>query len=76
MLDEFRFYVKQSIQRNEPMPEFPEKQIAERLDNTWHDTGEAVVGNWMGCIYQITDSDRRKPFMNEVDPNDPLGIRL
>jgi len=45
------------------------------LDNTWHDTADAVVGNWMGLIYQITNSDRRKPFMDNVDPEDPLGLR-
>jgi len=57
-----------------PLPEFPEKQIVEHLDNTWHDTAEAVVGNWMGCIYQLTNNDRRIRFMDGIDPDDPLGI--
>ena len=45
-----------------------------RLDNTWHDTAEAVIGNWMGMVYQITNSDRRLPFMPGVDPSDPLRL--
>ena len=53
----------------------PESRVATSLDNTWHDTAEGVVGNWMGCIYQVTNSDRRLPFMPGVDPDDPLGLR-
>jgi homoserine O-succinyltransferase len=53
---------------------FPEALVAGRLDNTWHDTAEAVVGNWMGAVYQVTHSDRRIPFMAGVDPADPLGL--
>jgi homoserine O-succinyltransferase/O-acetyltransferase len=26
-------------------------------------------------IYQITNSNRKLPFMEGVDPNDPLGLR-
>lgn len=55
-------------------PEFPEALIKPHLDNTWHDTAEAVVGNWMGCVYQITNKDRHKPFMQHIDPNNPLGL--
>ncbi|MEK9784917.1 MAG: hypothetical protein VW546_02815, partial [Gammaproteobacteria bacterium] len=29
--------------------------------------------NWLGAIYQLTDRDRRRPFMPGVDPNDPLA---
>ena len=58
----------------EPAPEFPETLVADKLDNTWHDTGEAVIGNWMGCMYQVTHRERSKPFMDGIDPNDPLGI--
>lgn len=56
-------------------PDFPEDLIKSQLDNTWHDTAEAVVGNWIGCVYQITDTDRRKPFMAHIDPENPLGIK-
>ncbi len=55
-------------------PEFPEEIIIPNLDNTWHDTAEAVINNWIGKVYQITNSDRRLPFMEGVDPNNPLSI--
>ncbi len=58
---------------NEP-PEFPESIIAPRIDNTWHDTAESVLGNWVGLVYQLTHADRLKPFMDGVEPGDPLGI--
>jgi homoserine O-succinyltransferase len=54
--------------------EFPESLVTPWLDNTWHDTAEAVVGNWMGCVYQVTHHDRRLPFKPGVDPLNPLGL--
>jgi homoserine O-succinyltransferase len=54
--------------------EFPESLLLPHLDNTWHDTAEAVVGNWIGCVYQVTHSERKRPFMDGINPDDPLGI--
>lgn len=54
--------------------EFPEALLLPHLDNTWHDTAEAVVGNWIGCVYQVTHAERGLPFMPGVDPDDPLGL--
>ena len=75
ILDEHRDHVAAARERNEPVPELPESLITRTLDNTWHDTGEAVINNWMGKVYQITNNDRRLPFMEGVDPDDPLGLR-
>ena len=75
ILDEYREWLLAACQRRAPLPEFPERLIEAGLDNTWHDTGEAVVGNWIGQVYQVTNSDRRIAFMDGVDPNDPLGLR-
>ncbi|QJD30810.1 homoserine O-succinyltransferase MetA [Methylococcus geothermalis] len=55
-------------------PEFPEEFVLRHLDNTWRDTAKAVFNNWLGKIYQITDQDRRKPFMAHIDPDNPLGL--
>lgn len=55
-------------------PKIPQERIAAGLDNTWHDTAEGVVGNWIGKVYQLTNSNRRLPFMAGVDPRDPLGL--
>ena len=45
------------------------------LDNTWHDTAEAVINNWIGKVYQVTNNDRQKPFQDGVNPDDPLGLK-
>jgi homoserine O-succinyltransferase len=74
LLNEFRNRVDAALAGHGKLPEFPEQLIERRLDNTWHDTAEAVVGNWMGVVYQVTHSDRRIPFMEGVDPDNPLGL--
>jgi homoserine O-succinyltransferase len=74
ILDEYRLRLLASLADGTEAPEFPETLIADGLDNTWHDTAEAVIGNWMGVVYQMTHRDRRIPFMDGVDVNDPFGI--
>jgi homoserine O-succinyltransferase len=54
------------------LPDFPEAEIAPFLDNTWRDTARAVFDNWLGLVYQLTNVDRRLPFMEGVDPKHPL----
>ncbi len=55
-------------------PEFPEAELLPFVDNTWRDTGKAIVNNWLGLVYRLTDLDRKIPFMDGVNPNDPLGL--
>jgi homoserine O-succinyltransferase len=74
LLDEYGLRLDAALASGMKPPAFPERIIEPRLDNTWHDTAEAVVGNWMGAIYQVTHNDRRKQFMDDVDPDDPLGL--
>jgi homoserine O-succinyltransferase len=61
ILNEYQVRVDLSMQNNTDLPEFPETLILSHLNNTWHDTACAVVGRWMGLIYQITHKDRDKP---------------
>jgi homoserine O-succinyltransferase len=75
ILAEHEDNVRGALRRGADVPELPEALIIPYLDNTWHDTAEAVLNNWLGKVYQITNSDRRKPFMDEVDPEDPLRLR-
>lgn len=75
ILNEYRQQIECARKRENPMPKFPEHLINNRLDNTWHDTAEAVVGNWMGSIYQVTHAERCRPFMDNIDPDDPLGLK-
>lgn len=75
ILNEYRERVLAAMAHGQLMPVFPESLIMNRIDNTWHDTAEAVINNWLGMVYQITSLDRHKPFMEEVNPSDPLGLR-
>lgn len=43
-----------------------------QVDNTWGDTAKAIVNNWLGIVYQLTNLDRRQQFMPGVDRDDPL----
>ncbi|WP_018232631.1 homoserine O-succinyltransferase MetA [Thioalkalivibrio thiocyanodenitrificans] len=73
ILDEHRERVEAALARRAPVPELPEALIASSLDNTWHDSAEAVINNWVGIVYQLTHIDRRLPFKDNVDPANPLG---
>ncbi|MEJ2553788.1 MAG: homoserine O-succinyltransferase [Gammaproteobacteria bacterium] len=75
ILDEYREQVIAAISAGRTCPDLPESLLVDRLDNTWHDSAEAVINNWIGKVYQITNQDRRLPFMASVDPNNPLGLR-
>ena len=52
----------------------PEEEIINRLENTWRDSAKAVFNNWLGQVYQITHEDRKIPFMEGIDPNNPLDL--
>ena len=75
LLDEYREALQAALDRGDPVPEFPEDLIFGQLHNTWHDTGESFWARWIGKVYQVTHSDRRKPYMDGVDPLDPLGLK-
>ncbi len=74
ILEEYQERVVAALDNGDEIPEFPEDLVINQLDNTWHDTAEAVLNNWIGKVYQLTNVDRRKPFEDEVDPNNPLGL--
>ena len=67
-------HVRSARQTGQRLTEFPEALVLEHLDNTWGDTAKAVFNNWLGKIYQLTNQDRNLPFMDGVDPNNPLGL--
>jgi homoserine O-succinyltransferase len=74
ILGEHREALEAARAAGRPAPELPEALILPQIDNTWHDTAEAILNNWVGKVYQTTDADRRRPFMEGVDPSDPLGL--
>jgi len=54
ILVEYRERVVAARKRGRELPEFPEQLISPALDNTWHDSGEAVINNWIGQVYRLT----------------------
>jgi len=74
IFDEYQVLIIKAKESNTPMRKFPEQLILDQLDNTWHDTAEAVLNNWIGKIYQITNNDRKGLFMDRIDPANPLGL--
>lgn len=75
ILDEYRAHVVNAVETGAPVPGFPEEAITASLDNTWHDSAEAVINNWIGKVYQITNIDRTRPFQPDINPRDPLGLK-
>ena len=73
ILEIYRDALQQAESRGEAIPDFPEAAIVARLDNTWTDTGKALFNNWLGLVYQLTNPDRRLPYMEGIDPENPLG---
>jgi homoserine O-succinyltransferase len=57
------------------IPPFPDGELEALVYNTWGDTGKAIVNNWLGLVYQLTNLDRRLQFMEGVNPDDPLGLK-
>jgi homoserine O-succinyltransferase len=74
ILNEYRLRLAAAQSAGEPAPEFPEQLVAGRIDNTWHDAAEGIVGNWIGLVYQLTHEERKLPFMDGVDLHNPLGL--
>jgi homoserine O-succinyltransferase len=74
LLNDYAQYVKEAKQQAQTFPEFPESALLKHLDNTWRDTARAVFNNWLGKVYQITNQDRRLPFMDGIDPDNPLDL--
>jgi len=64
----------QAQAEGQSLPALLEEQLEPMLDNTWGDTAKAVVNNWLGLVYQVTNLDRKKQFMKDVDPEDPLRM--
>lgn len=74
VFSDYEQHVRMARQTSQRLEEFPESQVLEYIDNTWRDTARAVFNNWLGKIYQLTNQDRGLPFMQGIDPNNPLGL--
>ena len=73
ILNHFRDAVLAEGGGESSMADFPEQEVIPLLDDTWGDTGKAVVNNWLGLVYQLTSAERHQAFMQGVDAKNPLG---
>ena len=74
LLAKYELHVIEAKKLQQALEPFPEADVLEHIDNTWKDTAKAVFNNWLGKIYQLTNQNRRLPFMAGVDPNNPLNL--
>jgi homoserine O-succinyltransferase len=74
LLAEYKEQIMTAKHFGSPQPTMPEHLIIDQLDNTWRDSAKAVFNNWLGKVYQITNEDRRLPFMDGIDRNNPLNL--
>ena len=63
-----------ALWEDQPLPDYLERDIEPWLDNTWGDTAKAIIANWLGLVYQLTNLDRRKQYMKGVNPDKPLNL--
>ena len=56
------------------VPGFPEKDLEPHVENTWGDTGEAIVSNWLGLVGQLANPDRKLQFTRGINIDDPLQL--
>lgn len=75
ILDAYGRSVMRALRQQTTPPDFPEEVVELYLDNTWGDTGKAIFNNWLGLVYRLTNLDRKRPFDDGIDPEDPLGLR-
>lgn len=74
ILNAYKLQLIEARQCKQALPDFPEALLIKQLDNTWRDTAKALFNNWLGKVYQITNQDRRLPFMADINPNNPLNL--
>jgi homoserine O-succinyltransferase len=65
---------ERALREDRALPDYLEREIEPQLENTWGDTAKAIVANWLGLVYQLTNLDRSRQYMEGVDPHDPLNI--
>ena len=56
ILAEYRDRVNAARDNGADLPLFPEQLISPGLDNTWHDSAESVINNWIGQVYRSIHS--------------------
>ncbi len=73
---EVKLYEKGERSSPPPLPAnyFNDDDLSEsNIENTWTDSARSTLASWIGLVYQITNADRKKQFMDGIDPDNPLG---
>lgn len=70
----YMLHSEAAIANGEALQDFPELELEALVDNTWGDTGKAIVNNWLGLVYRLTNLDRKLQYMPEVNPANPLQL--
>ena len=56
------------------MPKHIEKQILDAVPNRHSSISNDILGKWISSVHNITHYDRGKPFMENLDPDNPLNL--
>ena len=75
IFNEYQYRLITAIDESSEIPVFPEALVLEHIDNSWHDTAAAIMANWMGLVYQVTNVEIKLPFMDGINPDDPLSLK-
>lgn len=51
-----------------------EEKLLPHLEVTWRGGANGFFSNWVSNVYKVTNVDRNKPFMDGIDPNNPLDL--
>jgi homoserine O-succinyltransferase len=70
-----RKLIETSLAESRAIIDVIDNGVEQYLDDTWGDTAKAIINNWLGVVYQLTNLDRKKQFMPDVNPDDPLDLR-
>ncbi|MCB1581167.1 MAG: homoserine O-succinyltransferase, partial [Alphaproteobacteria bacterium] len=73
--DDLKKLMKQlaaAVKRGQTDWPLTDDDMRQSIENSWGDSARSIIANWIGLVYQITNMDRTKPFMNNVDPDHPL----
>lgn len=64
---------KSAARRGQTDLPISDEDMRELIENSWRDSARSIVGNWIGLVYQLTNMKRALPFMDGVDPDNPLA---
>lgn len=54
ILAEYHQQIQQACRTDTVAPAFPEDLLTPDLQNTWHDSAQVIMSNWVGMVHQLT----------------------